>query len=112
MTVQEMVGRFPEIPADLHGEPLLAELAEVCGDLLAVARKPSNCSTGHEAANHFYLGLIGPLSIYGYGLTSRDKVLAQIRDLVERRRADPDGFPASLLPADTADREVRGPGCE
>lgn len=111
MTVEELYARFPEIPADLREEPLLAELAGLCGDLLASARKPSNCSTQHDAANHFYMKLIGPLSIYGYGLSSREKVLGQIGELVERRRSDPDGFAASLLPAGTAERELKGPGC-
>ncbi len=45
MTVQELVARFPEIPKDLHEEPILSR------------------------------------------------------------------FAASLLPKDTAEREVRGPGC-
>ena len=112
MTVEELVARFPEIPGDLHREPLLAQLAEACGDLLAVARKPSNCSQEHEAANHYYLKLIGPLSIYAYGLSSLDRVRAQLRDLLDRRRADPEGFPSSLLPARTADQEVKGPGCQ
>jgi hypothetical protein len=111
MMLGELLARFPEIPRDLHDEPLLARLAETCGDLLQVARKPSACSRGHDAANHYYLKLVGPLSIYGYGLSSRDKVLGQIRDLVERREADPEGFAASLLPADTAPEEVRGPDC-
>ena len=112
MTVDEMVARFPEIPADLHAEPRLAQLAERCGELLAVARKPSNCSTEHDPANHFYMKLIGPLSIYGYGLSSREKILSQIDELLRRREENPEGFAASLLPAGTAAREVRGPGCE
>ena len=112
MNVQELYARFPEIPADLQDEPVMAEFAEQCGELLAVAHKPSNCSTEHDAGNHFYLKLISPLAIYGYGLATRDKVLGQIRDLVAHRRADPENFPASLLPANTADREVKGPGCE
>ena len=112
MQVQELLARFPEIPADLRSEPLLEQLADTCGDLLAQARKPSACSQEHEAANHYYLKLIGPLSIYGYGITTREKVLAQIQEMVDARRADPDGFAASLLPSDTAPSEVRGPGCE
>ena len=36
MTVQELCTRFPEIPADLHEEPILARFAETFGDLLRV----------------------------------------------------------------------------
>ena len=46
MSVDELFARFPEIPADLRDEPVLAELAAACGELLAVAQRPSNCSTG------------------------------------------------------------------
>ena len=111
MTVQELVARFPEIPRDLHAEPVLAELAEACGPLLAVARKPSNCTVQYDAANHYYLKLISPIGVYGYGLMPREKLLAQLRALVDQQRTDPQGFAASLLPAGTAASEVRGPGC-
>jgi hypothetical protein len=111
MTVNELLARFPEVPADLRDEPLLACFAEACGELLRSARKPSACATHHDAGNHYYLKLVGPLAIYGYGLSTRERVLAQLRELVDRRQTDPDGFARSLLPEDTAEREVRGPGC-
>ena len=111
MTVDELVARFPEIPPDLHGEPVLAELASTCGDLLEVARKPSNCAREFDAANHYYLKLLGPMATYGYGILRREKLLQKMRDLLDRRRADPAGFAQSLLPADTAPAEVKGPGC-
>ncbi|MGD8375581.1 MAG: hypothetical protein PVF68_05520 [Acidobacteriota bacterium] len=111
MTLADLYRRFPELPADLREEPVLEELAERCGDLLAVARKPSNCSVQHDAANHYYLKLIGPISIYGYGLTSRDRLREQLRLLLERHAEDPDGFATSLLPDGVAAREMRGPGC-
>lgn len=111
MTIDELTARFPEIPADLHEEPLLARFAGTFAALLRVAQKPSACSTGHDAANHYYLKLIGPLSIYGYGLSTRQKVLGQLQDLLDRHRSDPEGFAASLLPPDTAPVEVRGPDC-
>jgi hypothetical protein len=112
MTLTELFQRFPEIPRDLRDEPLLAEFAESLGDLLRQARMPSNCASEHDAANHLYLKLVGPLSIYGFGLATREGVLAEIRALLDRRRADPAGFAASLVPADAAAREVRGPGCD
>ncbi len=111
MTVQELVARFPEIPKDLHQEPVLAELAEACGPLLAVARKPSACATQYDAANQYYLALISPMGIYGYGLARREQVLQQLQELVDRQRADPAGFAASLLPSNTVATEVRGAGC-
>ena len=111
MTIQDLVRRFPEIPPGLHGEPLLARFAEMLGELLQLASKPSPCSTQQGPQNHYYLKLIGPLTIHGYGFTTREKVLQQIQELLDRHSADPRGFAASLLPADTAEGEVRGPGC-
>ncbi|RMF70351.1 MAG: hypothetical protein D6743_00400 [Calditrichaeota bacterium] len=112
MTVAELVSRFPEIPQDLHDEPLLERFAETFDDLLRTAQNPSACSQQYSAENHYYLKLIGPLKIYMYGLSTREKVLEQLAELLERHAADPTGFAASLLPADTGDREVKGPGCE
>ena len=111
MTVRELVAKFPEIPKDLHEEPILSRFAEVFGELLGAARNPSACATGHDAANHYYLKLIGPMGIYGYGLSTRERVLAELQELLDRHETDPGGFAASLLPKDTAEREVRGPGC-
>lgn len=111
MTVQELAARFPEIPVDLHDEPLLAAFAQTFDPLLRTARSPSACSSQHDKNNHYYLKLIGPLSIYGYGLATRERALADIRDLLERQQRDPQGFAASLVPVGSADGEVRGPGC-
>jgi len=111
MTVHELVARFPEIPPDLRDEPLLAQFAETFDDLLRQAQDPSACSQQYSAANHYYLKLIGPLKIYMYGLSTREKVRQQLQELLERHAADPDGFAASLLPEDTAPQEVKGPGC-
>jgi hypothetical protein len=111
MSVAELVARFPEIPGDVRQEPLLARFAEAFDDLLRIARNPSACSARHDAANHYYLKLIGPLAIHGYGLSTREQVLAEIGELLERREADPGGFARGLLPDDTAEREARGPGC-
>ncbi|SVB96570.1 uncharacterized protein METZ01_LOCUS249424, partial [marine metagenome] len=48
MNVDELCARFPEISPELRNEPALSEFAATFGDLLAVAHKPSNCSTGHD----------------------------------------------------------------
>ena len=111
MTVPELYARFSEMPAALRDEPVLARFADVFGEQLAVAYKPSNCSTGHDAGNHFYLALVGPLSYYSYGLATRERVLADLTALLDRQAADPEGFVASLLPADTATAEIKGPDC-
>jgi hypothetical protein len=111
MTVQELMARFPEIPADLREEALLAEFARVFDTLLRSARSPSPCATQHDRHNHYYLKLIGPLSIYGFGLATRERALADLHDLLERHERDPHGFAASLVPAGSAESEVRGPGC-
>jgi hypothetical protein len=114
VTVEELTARFPEIPADLRSEPALMRFAEVFADLLRAARCPSPCSTDHDRSNHYYLKLIGPLSIYGYGLATRESVLADIEAMIAGHEADPAAFRAGLLPADAgdvADEEVRGPGC-
>ena len=96
MTVQELTDRFPEIPADLRGESVLSRFAEVFGDLLQLASNPSATSSRNNASNHYYLKLIGPMSMYGYGLCTRARVLIQLRELLDRHAADPAGFAASL----------------
>ena len=111
MTVQELIARFPEIPRGLHDEPLLARFTAAFANLLVMAQQPSPCSSSHSAQNHYYLKLVGPLAIHGYGLSSREKVLGQIQELLDRQAADAQGFAASLLPADTAATETKGPGC-
>ena len=111
MTVNELCARFPEISPDLSDEPTLAEFTETFGDLLAVAHKPGNCSTGHDPGNHFYLQLIGPITYFSYGLASRERVVTDMRDLLDAHAADPEGFATSLLPQDTVGAEVKGPEC-
>ncbi len=111
MTVQELVARFPEIPQDLHGEGLLAEYAEAFGDQLRIARNPGACSAQYDAANHYYLKLVGPIRLYWYRLSTREKVLKQLQEFLDQYRADPAGFVARLVPDGAAHGEVRGPGC-
>ncbi len=111
MTVQEIIVKFREIPPDLHQEPVLAQFAEALGPLLKIARTPSNCSTQYDAGNHFYMKLIAPMDIYRMGLSTKEDLLQELQGLLDRYHADPSGFPASLLPSNTAAREVKGPGC-
>jgi len=112
MTVGELTARFPEVPADLSEEPTLVEFADTFDGLLRAARRPSACAAAHDAANHYYLKLVGPLSIYRYGLSTRERTLGELRALLDAHAADPGGFAASLVPVDAAPREQRGPGCD
>ena len=111
MTVTELCARFPEIPPELRDEPTLGEFAATFGDLLAAAHKPGNCSTGHDPGNRFYLQLIGPITYFGYGLATRERVIEDIRGLLDVHAADPEGFAPSLLPEDAVGVEVKGPDC-
>lgn len=108
MNVQELVERFPEIPEDLHGEPVLAAFAEAFVEQLRIAQKPSACSTGYDPGNHFYMKLVNPMAIYRLGLMKREVVLQQLQGLLDQFGADP----SKLIPEDAAAAEIRGPGCE
>jgi hypothetical protein len=112
VTVRELCARFPEIPQDLRDDPVLVRFADALDGLLRMARCPSPCATEHDAANHYYLKLVGPLSIYGYGLATRERTLAEIAEIVKRYEADPQGFAKTLVPPGAGEREVRGPGCD
>lgn len=101
MSVDELLARFPEIPRDLQREPLLAYFAETFGQLLRQAQNPSACTTEYSPVHYYYLKLIGPLKIYMYGLASKEKVLQQLQELLDRHAANPEGFAASLLPVET-----------
>jgi hypothetical protein len=111
LTARELLDRFPEIPPDLLGEPALEQFAAVFDGLLRRARNPHACSAQYDAGNHYYLKLVGPLAIYGFGLATRERVLADVQALLDRHAADPQGFVAGLVPAGTGSREVRGPSC-
>lgn len=111
MTVQELIARFPEIPQDLQGEPLLAQYAEAFKDQLRIARNPGACSAQYDPSNHYYLKLIGPIRLYWYGLSTRERVLTQLQEMLDQYRTDPAGFIASLVSDNATEQEVRGPGC-
>jgi hypothetical protein len=54
---------------------------------------------------------MGPIRLYWYRLSTREKVLKQLQELLDQYQANPQGFIAGLVPHDTARSEVRGPGC-
>ena len=112
MTVPELIARFPEVPAGLHSLPVLEEFARSFDSLLKASRAPSPCSQEHDAANHYYLKLIGPLSIHGYGLSTQEQVIEEMTGMIRRHTEDPEGFAAGLIPATVSELERRGPGCD
>ncbi|MDA0746258.1 MAG: hypothetical protein O2954_07050 [bacterium] len=103
MTVQELVAHFPEIPADLHVEPLLTEFADAFDDPLRAAQKPSACSKEHTVGNQYYLKLIGPMDIYRYGLFARERVLEDLGKLLAAYREAPEACLENLAPAGNAE---------
>ena len=88
MNVQELVKRFPEIPEDLHEEPLLVRLAETFGAPLSIAQPPAPCSTERDAANHYYMKLLNPIVFYRLGLGTREKALQHLQTLLDNHAAD------------------------
>lgn len=111
MSVAEIAARFPEIPEDLHDDPVFVRFAEAFGEQMLRAQKPAACAEAHDAANHYYMKLVNPIAIYRLGLMKRELLLAQLEGLLERRAADPEGFAAWLVPEGAPAGEVRGPGC-
>ncbi|MEE2754184.1 MAG: hypothetical protein VX910_09390 [Candidatus Latescibacterota bacterium] len=97
MTLPELTTRFPEIPADLHAEPVLQAFADTFGPYLLTATKPSACLTDRTSENNAYMTLIAPLDIYRYGLSSRERVLEQLAELISRYEGSVDDFEADLL---------------
>lgn len=110
MTVDEFLARFPEVPRDLRGEPLLREYVNAFGGLLRTAQKPSPCMRESGDAQHvFYLRLVNDLAIYGLGLAKRDRTLARLHATLEEYRRQPATFACTLVP-----RRAPGtsrPGC-
>ena len=97
MTLPELTTRFPEIPADLHAEPVLQAFADTFGPYLLTATKPSACLTDRTSENNAYMTLIAPLDIYRYGLSSRERVLEQLAELISRYEGSVDDFEADML---------------
>jgi hypothetical protein len=99
MTLDEFLGRFPEVPRDLSDEPVLKEYVEAFGRLLRVAQKPSACMRdGGDAQHVFYTRLVNDLAIYGIGLAKRDRTLARLRATLEQYRKEPATFACTLVP--------------
>ncbi|MGH7268139.1 MAG: hypothetical protein ACREMB_25255 [Candidatus Rokuibacteriota bacterium] len=104
MTVDELLARFPEIPADLREEPVLGDYVRAFGLLLRVAQKPTPCMRDTGDHQHvFYTRLVNDLAIYGIGLARRDRTLARLQALLDQYRRQPATFACTLVP-----RKARG----
>ena len=99
MTVEEFLARFPEVPRNLHDEPVLAECVNVFGQLLRLAQKPTPCMhDGGDAQHVFYVRLVNDLAIYGIGLATRERTLARLQAILDQHRAQPATFACTLVP--------------
>ena len=112
MTVDAFFARFPEVPRDLHNEPVVEAFVRAFGPQLAVAQKPSPCMArdgGGDAEHHFYTRLVNDLAIYGIGLAKRERTLQRLERLLADYRTQPATFACTLVPrqAPNAPR----PGC-
>jgi len=98
MTVDEFLARFPEVPRDLSGEPVLQEYVKAFGVLLRLAQKPSPCvGDGGDHQHIFYVRLVNDLAIYGVGLARRDRTLARLAATLAEYRKQPATFACSVI---------------
>jgi len=97
VTAEEFVGRFSEIPPDIHGEATLTRFAEVFGDHLSTAVKPSACSTDWTAENRAYMKLVSPIGVYGLGLSSRERILSQLDEMITAYESSAEAFVQEML---------------
>ena len=101
MTVDAFFARFPEVPRDLHDEPVVGEFVRAFAPQLEVAQKPSPCVArggGGDAEHHFYTRLVNDLAIYGIGLARRERTLQRLERLLADYRAQPATFACTLVP--------------
>ena len=91
-SVDDFLARFPEVPEDLRGEPVLADV-RAFGPLLSVAQKPTPCmGAGGDAPHAFYRRLVNDLAIYGIGLAKRDRTLGRLTATLAEYRERPATF--------------------
>jgi hypothetical protein len=110
MTVDEFLARFPEVPADLKEEPVLAQFVDAFGPQLREARKPTPCMgvDGGDAGHRFYTALVNDLAIYGIGLARRERTLARLAKRLEDYRKQPATYACTLVPPRTPDTPRTG----
>ena len=100
MTVDEFLARFPEVPADLRAEPILAEYVAAFWPQLRVAEKPTPCTGqgGDAQPQVFHTRLVNDLAIYRIGLAKRDRTLTRLQATLEQYRTQPATLACSLVP--------------
>jgi hypothetical protein len=92
VTTDELFARFPEIPADLRSETAIATFGELFDGYLQTASKPSACSDDWADDNRAYMKLIGPMDIYRYGLSTRERVIEQVDEMITAFGDSPGSF--------------------
>ena len=108
LSVGEFLARFPEVPGDLAGEPILGDYVAAFGPLLRLAQKPSPCmGTNGDAPQQFYTKLVNDLAIYGIGLAKRDRTLARLQATLDAYRKQPATFGCAAGAASRARRAPR-----
>jgi hypothetical protein len=111
LSVGEFLARFPEVPGDLAGEPILADYVAAFGPLLRLAQKPSPCmGMNGDAPQQFYTKLVNDLAIYGIGLAKRDRTLARLQATLDAYRKQPATFGCGLVPRRAPDAPRAGCG--
>lgn len=97
MTPEQLKARFPQIPPQLFGHPILDEIGATFGELLASASKPSNCSSNQMTRGHLtYMKLIAPMEVLKYGFIKPEQTVAKLQGFIEAYRADPAAFVAEM----------------
>ena len=111
MSVDELLARFPEVPRDLHDEPVLARYAATFGPLLRLAQKPSPCvGDGGDMEHVFYTRLVNDLAIYGIGLARRERTLARLQATLDAHARQPATFACTLVPRKAPGQKRAGCG--
>ena len=101
MTVDELVGRFPEIPAALRGGEFLERFGRTLDEPLREAARPSNCAgTTYSRSELLYLKLIMPMDILNLGLGNPRRVTDELEEHMRSYAADPAGWFAAVVPGD------------
>ncbi len=107
MTVDELVGRFPEIPPALRDTEFLAHFAQTLDEPLREAARPSNCA-GKTYSRHelLYLKLIMPMDILNLGLGNPQRVTNELEEHMRSYGADAASWLSRVVPEGTP----RSPG--
>lgn len=109
MTIDELVSRFPEVPAVLRGTPFLERFAATFDEPLRRASRPSNCAGSTYAPEQLlYLKLIMPMDILNIGLGRPERVIAELEGQLTVYEADASSWMAEAVPTGTPDKPA---GC-